>query len=262
MKKIKRLQIALLVVMTILMALPCAAQSDGGGKKKKRPVKTEQTQSTSQTQQQSQSNKKKTQLSVKISEPDGYINGHGYVDLGLPSGTKWATCNVGASKPSDYGNYYAWGEIIPKDLYEYSNCFDCLDSKGERWGVYKPGGKTEITPTSGHDTARENWGGTWRMPTASELQELNDKCKWKWTKKDSHSGFLVTGPNGNSIFLPAAGYRIGAEFREEGEKVGYWSSSLKEDSYSGDTAYALTIWPRMVFFYGRGNGKSVRAVTE
>ena len=87
---------------------------------------------------------------------------------------KWATQNVGASSLSDYGGYYAWGETRTKSSYDWSNYFDCLDSTGGSWGTYKIGGKTSISPTSGHDIARENWGGTWRMPTDAELEEL---CK-------------------------------------------------------------------------------------
>ena len=87
--------------------------------KRKKTEKTEQTQSASsrQNQQQTSNNKKKVQSSVKVSEPDGYINGHGFVDLGLPSGTKWAICNIGASSPEKYGEYFAWGETIAKTKY-------------------------------------------------------------------------------------------------------------------------------------------------
>ena len=103
----------------------------------------------------------------------GKENGYDWVDLGLPSGLKWATCNLGASSPSGYGSYYAWGEISPKSDYNtWSNCFDCRNEAGTNWGIYKIGGDTQITPSSGHDAARMNWGGTWRMPTATEFQEI------------------------------------------------------------------------------------------
>lgn len=201
---------------------------------------------------------------VKISDPDGYINGYGYVDLGLPSGTKWATCNVGASKPSDYGNYYAWGEIKPKTSYDWNNCFDCLHPSGYTFREYKLDGKTEITPSSGHDTARDNWGGTWRMPTASELEELRTKCTKEWTKKDGHKGYLLTGINGKSIFIPAAGYRDDETLYYEGKEGNYWSSSLSDDFYKGDPyARYLNLGDLRIMNEGRRKlGFSVRPVTE
>lgn len=188
----------------------------------------------------------------------GYINGHEWVDLGLS--VKWATCNVGASSPSDYGGYYAWGETSTKSRYDLDNCFD-FDSTGDSWGTYKIGGQTRITPTSGHDTARENWGGTWRMPTNAENDELCKKCTWIWTSQGGHSGYKITGPNGNSIFLPAADWRIGTG-NVGGGNGNYWSSTLS----SSRSYYA-----RGLYFYssdhgtydnGRGHGLSVRPVTE
>lgn len=220
---------------------------------------------TRPTQQQSQTiTPQKSVPEVTVSEPDGYINGHGYVDLGLPSGTKWATCNVGASKPSDYGNYYAWGEIKPKPSYNWRNCFDCLHPSGYTFREYKQNGKTEITPPSGHDTARENWGGTWRMPTASELNELRTKCTMEWTQKDGHKGYLVTGINGKNIFIPAAGYRDGETLYDEGKGCNYWSSSLSKDLYKRDSyaSYLILGDLRIIDVGLRCNGLSVRPITE
>lgn len=188
------------------------------------------------------------------------FNGHEYVDLGLS--VKWATCNVGADKPEDYGGYYAWGETSTKSSYTWGNCFDCVDGNLNNWGVYKVGGKTKIEPNSSHDTARENWGGSWRMPTIDELEELNSKCTWTWTSKGGHYGNLLTGPNGNSIFLPAAGYRDDTSSYDVGEVGQYWSSTLS----SSNSIYAHDLG-----FYGgdhytngyyRRYGFSVRPVTE
>ena len=190
----------------------------------------------------------------------GTLNGYDWVDLGLS--VKWATKNVGASSPSDYGYHFAWGETRKKDNYTLSTCFDCLDDKGDNWGTYKIGGKTSISPTSGHDTARENWGGSWRMPTDSEFEELCKKCDWTWTSQDGHNGYKVTGPNGNSIFLPAAGWRVGTDTYYVGEGGYYWSSTLSSsNSYSAhylkffssyhDTNDSL-----------RGIGQGVRPVTK
>ena len=199
---------------------------------------------------------------ITVSRPTGTIEGHGYVDLGLS--VKWATQNVGASSPSDYGGYFAWGETRPKSSYTWSNCFDCLDSTGDSWGIYKIGGKTSISPTSGHDTARENWGGTWRMPTEAEFEELCNKCDWTWTSKGGHNGYLVTSKtNGNSIFLPAAGFRDGTDRFDVGEYGSFWSSTLS----SSNSSYACGLYFDSSYrntSYGneRSFGQSVRPVTE
>lgn len=166
----------------------------------------------------------------------GIIDGHEWVDLGLPSGLKWATCNVGTYNPSDYGGHYAWGEIRCKSEYNWDNCFDCLDKAGDCWNIYKIGGEEYISPKSGHDAAREIWGDAWRMPTEKELEELVTKCKWVWTSKGGHKGYEITGPNGNSLFLPAAGCR-GPKGLDGNESFGYyWSSTMipskSSDSYS------------------------------
>ena len=190
----------------------------------------------------------------------GTINGYEWVDLGLS--VRWATQNVGASSPSDYGDYFAWGETEPKSSYDWSNCFDCRNKKGTKWGIYKIGGKTSITPDSGHDTARANWGGSWRMPTDAELEELCNKCTWTWTSQGGHSGYKVTGPNGNSIFLPAAGWRVGADTVYVGEHGTYRSSSL---SLSGsDLARGLYFdsGDHHTGYSYRSCGLSVRPVTD
>lgn len=175
-----------------------------------------------------QSTPKETASAPPTKPTTGTINGHEWIGLGLS--VKWATCNVGATNPSDYGGYFAWGETRSKSRYAWDNCFDCLDDKGDNWGTYKVGGQKQIAPTSGHDTARENWGGTWRMPTIAECNELRHKCKWTWTSRGGHNGYVVTGPNGNSIFLPAAGYRGGAGSRYVGENGTYWCSTLSSSS--------------------------------
>ena len=188
------------------------------------------------------------------------INGHEWVDLGLS--VKWATQNVGASSPSDYGGNYAWGETETKSRYDWDNCFDSLDSTGHSWGTYKIDGKTSISPTSGHDTARENWGGTWRMPTDAEFDELCNKCTWTWASQGGHKGYKVTGPNGNSIFLPAAGWRLASVTSYVGEGGGYWSSTLSSsNSYNAPSLY----FGRSGHFTSDGSrrgGRSVRPVAE
>ncbi|MDE7456946.1 MAG: hypothetical protein K2M96_09625 [Prevotella sp.] len=191
----------------------------------------------------------------------GTINGHEWVDLGLS--VKWATCNVGAGSPSDYGGYYAWGETQPKSRYDWDNSFDCLDDKGDSWGTYKVDGQKQIAPTSGHDTARENWGGRWRMPTDAENEELCKKCKWIWTIRGDHNGYIVTGPNGNSIFLPAAGIRNGMDSYYVGEGGAYWSSTLSLlGSYGARYLSFVSSGDHGTYDSYRCFGKSVRPVAD
>ena len=196
-------------------------------------------------------------------QPKGNQKVHEWVDLGLS--VKWATCNIGADRPEDYGDYFAWGETRPKSTYNWSNCFDCLDDEGDSWGTYRLGGQTRITPTSGHDTARENWCGSWRMPTDEEFEELCDenKCDWTWTSQGGHKGYLVTSKiNGNSIFLPAAGWRSGTDRLFVGVDGYYWSSTLGS-SYSRCARDLFFGSSRHYTDYdNRRYGRSVRPVTD
>ncbi len=183
-------------------------------------------------------------------QTSGYINGHEYVDLGLPSGLKWATCNVGASSPSGYGNYYAWGETTTKSEYTISNSKTYNDSSyGNIGGNYST------------DAARANWGGTWRLPTKAECEELKDRCTWTWTTQGGHNGYKVKGPNGNTIFLPAAGSRNGTSLIVAGEWGYYWGSTPDSGSHF---AYSLNFYGsiRNVGWYRRNLGFSVRPVSE
>lgn len=149
----------------------------------------------------------------------GKLNGHEYVDLGLS--VKWATCNVGAELPSDYGNLYYWGETAP--IKEWR--------KGQTVGMELD----DIGGTS-RDIARVKWGKPWRMPTEGEIRELMDLCKWCWTKVNGHKGYIVTGPNGNSIFLPSVVYGSQQECEEGGGSI--WSSTPYKDERN-DSAYEL-----------------------
>ena len=128
---------------------------------------------------------------------------HEYVDLGLPSGTLWATCNVGANAPEEYGDYFAWGETAPKDVYNWST-YQYYD--GSNLAKYTGSdGLTTLLPED--DAATTNWGNEWRMPTKEEWQELLDNTTNKWTTQNGVNGRLFTGSNGNSLFLPAVGFR-------------------------------------------------------
>lgn len=153
---------------------------------------------------------------VKISDPGGYVNGHGFVDLGLS--VKWATCNVGASSPNMCGDYFAWGEINTKQSFTKANY---------EFSILNP----DVLELE-NDVANVIWGNGWRIPTENEFQELCNKCRWKWTQHNGVSGYRVTGKNGNAIFLPATGfynsdYKL--EVIEKGERGYYWASTIEKD---------------------------------
>ena len=166
------------------------------------------------------------------------------MDLGLS--VKWATCNVGANKPEDYGDYFAWGETKPKKRYSSSN--------------YSYTSNPTILPLSA-DAARANWGGSWRMPTRAEQDELREQCTWTWTTQNGVKGYRVTSTkNGKSIFLPAAGYRYASSLYGAGSDGGYWSSSLS--TYRTGDAYYVYFLSSYVDWSisGRYCGHSVRPV--
>lgn len=171
------------------------------------------------------------------------------IDLGLPSGTKWACCNVGASSPEGYGGYYAWGETEEKDSYDSANYY--WENEG-----------SNISGTS-YDVAHVKWGGSWRMPTLDEIIELGTKCFWEWTTFNGVSGYKVTGSNDNYIFLPASGSRFGTEVYSRGLGGFYWSGSPGEEGRSG--AYHLGFGSSVYSYYyddGCYCGRTVRPVTE
>ena len=165
---------------------------------------------------------------------------HSYVDLGLPSGTLWADRNVGAASPEDYGDYFAWGETTTKSdyswsTYKYANGANDKLTKYCSRSDYGNNGYTDSRTTleRSDDAAYQNWGSQWCMPTQEQFQELKDKCTWKWTTRNGKNGYQVTGPNGNTIFLPAAGCRAGTYLNYDGSDGGYWSSSLGTDGSTG-----------------------------
>ena len=189
------------------------------------------------------------------------INGHEFVDLGLPSGLLWAKTNVGASSSSDDGDYFAWGETEPKSYYD--------------WNTYKWGSDynnlskynssdCKTTLDSEDDAATVNWGAPCRMPDSSEFEELCSKCDWSWNSNyNGTSGYLVTGPNGNTIFFPVSGYRYFDGLHEYGSLNYYLSRSL----YSYDSSQALVLFFYNGFFNPTGislrsTGLPVRPVAE
>lgn len=179
------------------------------------------------------------------------------VDLGLS--VKWATCNVGAEKPEDYGDYFAWGETEPKSNYSWSTYFDSVNGNSSNFTKYATNKKTQLDPED--DAAHVNWGGDWRMPTKTEQDELRTNCTWTWITQNGVNGYKVTSKvNGNSIFLPAAGYRRDSSLSGAGSFGDCWSSSL-HSSYSY-LAYSLYFNSGGVDWdlESRDYGHSVRAV--
>ena len=184
-------------------------------------------------------------------EPDGEIAGHYYVDLGLPSGVKWATCNVGASSPEDYGDYFAWGETSPKAEYTWENSV----TYGEQM--------SDISGNAQYDAATANWGGSWRMPTKEQMEELVEHCEWEWTQVNGVNCAKVIGPNGSCIFLPAAGLRFGTSLGGDGLNGYYWSSTPYFNDYNNfNFAYYLNFEDGYENYYYRDYGMPVRPITE
>ena len=170
-------------------------------------------------------------------------NGFDYVDLGLPSGTLWATCNVGASKPSDYGLYFQWGDTSGYTADQVGT------TKHFNWDNYKwnPSGDrdtftkyktTGATLELEDDAANKNMGGDWHMPTPEQIQELIDNTISTWTTKEGVIGKLFTSKNGNSIFIPAAGYAWDGSLRGSGDVGNVWASVLSTgDVNDGQNLY-------------------------
>ena len=198
----------------------------------------------------------------------GTVNGHDWIDLDLPSGTKWATCNIGATSPEGYGDYFAWGETSSKEnyywsTYRYSNGYYYDLTKYCNNSSFGYNGFTDNLTTleSSDDAATANWGSDWRMPTQTELQELIDNCTVTWTTQNGVNGCLFTGINGNSIFLPAAGYHLDNNLQHAGSRGLYWSSSLVLDTpyrawrldFSSDDYY-------IGGNYDRYDGRTIRPV--
>lgn len=172
------------------------------------------------------------------------------IDLGLS--VKWAEHNVGANKPEDYGNYYAWGETEEKEIYSESTYLYFKNGSYEDIG-------SDISGTK-YDVAYVKWGNGWRMPTMDEVHELCVECSFEWTTINDISGLKVTGPNKNSIFLPAAGGRYGSELKYFGDSGWYWFGTLCE--YDNSAAFLLTIETMNYYEGERWIGLPVRPVKD
>ena len=210
---------------------------------------------------------------TKPDEPDNGggnndpVTNYGYVDLGLPSGTLWATHNIGADNPEDFGSYFAWGETLPKDKYSWNTYLYC---NGDYYTLtkycdnpnYGNNGFTDTLTTllPEDDAATANWGEDWRMPTISEWVELYENTNQTWTTENTVYGRKFTATNGNSLFLPAAGYRNGSGLYGTVSDGYYWSSTFCTDSpYNAWYIYFLSD-EYGTYNLGRYRGRSVRPV--
>lgn len=168
-------------------------------------------------------------------EGNGFLNGHEYVDLGLPTGTLWATCNVGADESSGLGGYFAWGETQPKDnygwsYYQYGHDYNRLTKYcGKPEYGYNGFTDDQTTLLPEDDAATANWGTGWYIPSVEEWQELIDHTTSNWFWQNDTYGRLYTASNGNSIFLPVGGYFKDGDVLFSSSCGAYWSSSLDSD---------------------------------
>ena len=193
-----------------------------------------------------------------------------WVDLGLPSGTLWATCNVGANSPEEYGDYFAWGETTPQSYYDWETYKWCNGSYNTltKYCIYSgcgyngfTDGKTELDPED--DAATVNWGPSWRMPSDEQIGELIGYCSWQRTKRNDVTGWLGTGPNGNTIFLPSAGYRWRGSVTQGTTGGTYWSRTLctRYPKFSYDACVLFFNLSNVMFSEKyRRTGFTVRAV--
>ena len=192
-----------------------------------------------------------------------FHNPDDYVDLGLPSGTLWATCNVGASSPEDYGDYFAWGETSAKTSYnsDWSNYFDTNDDGNTFNKYYDNGGLTELKPED--DAAYVNWGPAWRMPSEEQFEELVNSSYTitEWTTQNGVNGRKITSrANGNSIFLPASGYRGVSSLIAAGSDGMVWSRTLITSSSISAVTLGFSSGGIGPGFSRRSGGHCVRPV--
>ena len=176
------------------------------------------------------------------------------IDLGLPSGTKWACCNIGAEVPEDYGGFYAWGETLEKSHYALDN-YSYLDENDKYFFLGE-----DIAATA-YDVSYVNWGDSWRMPSDEQIKELLDNCTCKWFLLNDVCGLLVTGSNGATIFLPAAGYSKDGFFGGISSGGNYWSSTVRP---LNNDAFGFYFDSRGLYrgFSSRYDGRAVRAVCQ
>lgn len=180
------------------------------------------------------------------------------VDLGLS--VKWASCNVGAESPEEYGDYFAWGETSPKSIYVENNSttYNLSLSRLKSLGIID----SDFNLTAAYDAATVNWGGNWRMPTYKEMKELLNKCTLEWTAQNGVNGCKVTGPSGNSIFFPATSLCSLPVHSGEGSNGFYWSATAFEHSGLSHRLYFESGYYDCTITYSRFYGFTVRPVSK
>lgn len=182
---------------------------------------------------------------TKISKPSkGEVNGHQWVDMGLPSGTKWALVNLGAYSESDSGEYFTWGSV-------YSGAYQSYATTN-----------SVICGNINYDAATYNWGGGWRLPTSAQYKELIKHCKWKWTVSNGVQGYRVTASNGNSLFFPCAGYIKDGLMEYYGTNGNYWTGTPNTNKPLNAYYLSFSDSYREVRQYDRDRARSVRAVLK
>jgi serine/threonine protein kinase len=203
-------------------------------------------------------------IQVSVERTNGFSNGYEWIDLGLPSGRKWATCNIGANHPHDYGNMFAWGEIEKKSIYEWTNYVDAVDGNCNTFNVFfNGGGLNKIDQSSEADAAHIIWQGSWHLPSCDDFEELRKFCNWQWTTRNNVNGYLVTSKvNSNSIFLPAAGWHRHVSLGFRTTYGHYWTSDLSTKDNTSQTAPILYFHSKLVEISGlyRYIGCSIRPV--
>lgn len=220
-----------------------------------------------QTEQETPATPQEPQEEEKPAPPEelpANANGHAFVDLGLS--VKWASYNVGANKPEEYGNYFAWGEVTPTDDYSWE-AYKWCESDWTKLTKYCVNADLGVVDNKkvlelADDAARANWGGDWRMPTVLEQDELREQCTWQWTVVNGVNGYkVISSKNGNFIFLPAAGWENNGFISGQGTNGAYWSASIVAEWPSSNAEY-ISFYDKNVIKQNifRYFGQVVRAV--
>lgn len=190
-------------------------------------------------------------------DEENTVNGFEYVDLGLPSGTKWATSNIGAKVPESAGTYFAWGEISESNYYTEAECETCNLSVADltKHEIIK-----SLRLTANYDAATYNMGIGWQTPTKQQYEELKSNCTWMW--QDKPSGYKIVAKNGKSIFLPTTGYMSNGGNLNYANQGFYWTSEVESGSSKNAIGLGFSSNEYNIKSYYRDGGRCIRAVTS
>lgn len=195
-------------------------------------------------------------VSCSGGDDENTVNGFEYVDLGLPSGTKWATCNIGAKAPESSGSYFAWGEISESNFTE-AECETCNLSVADltKHEIIK-----SLKLTADYDAATYNMGIGWQTPTKQQYEELKTNCTWMW--QDKPSGYKIVAKNGKSIFLPTTGYMSDGRNLSYANQGFYWTCEVESGSSKNALGFGFSSNEYNIKSYYRDGGRCIRAVTS